>query len=164
MRDELRESLALLPCRSHARIRISKTIERSIEEFICRRSTSACALSVEGPAENQLCRTIMLSPHPPEPMVNKRGLSDTSPGNDRDNIYIPVCPCIIQKSDILLSTKNVTSGNGQPGYANLLRCNACWRLGSSDMRSGKERPLQALTSDSTARIDGGCYRGIAFTS
>ena len=35
-------------------------------------------------------------------MVDERGLSDTSPGNDRDDIYIRVCPGIVQKSYVLL--------------------------------------------------------------
>ena len=41
----------------------------------------------------------------------------------------------IQESDILLSTKNIASGNGQSGYGNFLRCRSCWRLASSDTRS-----------------------------
>jgi hypothetical protein len=71
----------------------------------------------------------------------------------------PGCPDIIQESDILFSPKKIASRNGQPGYGNPLRCKSCWRLASSGTRSGKGRLLQALTSDSTARIDGGCYRG-----
>ena len=49
-------------------------------------------------------------------MVDQRGLPDTGPGNYGDDIYILVCPCIIQESDILLSTKNIASGNRQSGY------------------------------------------------
>ena len=49
----------------------------------------------------------MFSSHPSEPMVNERRLPDTGPGNDRNDIYLLVCPCIIQESDILLSTKNI---------------------------------------------------------
>ena len=44
-------------------------------------------------------------------MVDQRGLPDTTPGNDRNNIYLLICPCIIQESDILLSTKNIASCN-----------------------------------------------------
>src|SRR5712664_168265 len=92
-----------------------------------------------GPTKNKLCRTIMLSSHPSEPMVNERGLPDPSPGNDCNDVDILVCPCTIQKSDILLSTKNIASCNGQSGYGNLFRCKSCWRLASSDTRSGRER-------------------------
>ena len=52
----------------------------------------------------------------PEPMVDKRGLPDTGPGNYSDDIYILVGPRIIQESDILLSTKNIASCNRQSGY------------------------------------------------
>jgi len=54
----------------------------------------------------------MFSSYPPQPMVDKRGLSDTGPGNDRNDVEILVCPCTIQKSEILLSTKDITSCNG----------------------------------------------------
>ena len=82
-------------------------------------------------------------------MVNERGLSDPSPGNDGNDLYILVCPCTIQKSDILLSAKNTTAGNGQSGYGNLLGRSSFWRLASSDTRSGGRLFQQALTSDST---------------
>ena len=49
-------------------------------------------------------------------MVDERGLPDTGPGNDRNDIDILVCPCIIQEDDILLSTKNIASCNRQTGY------------------------------------------------
>src|ERR1700738_660137 len=100
----------------------------------------------------------MFSSHPSEPMVDDRRLSDPSPGNDCNDVDILVCPCTIQKSDILLSTKNIASGNGQSGYGNLLRCKSCWRLASSDTRSGRGRLLQALTSASTPCVDSACYR------
>jgi hypothetical protein len=48
-------------------------------------------------------------------MVDQRGFSDASPGHDRNNIYLLSCPGGIQESDILLSTKNTASGNGQSG-------------------------------------------------
>ena len=112
MRDELRQSFALLPRRSEPWIWISKPSESRIKKFICGRSVPTAALSVEGPTKNKLRRTIMVSSHPSEPMVDERGLPDASPGNDCNDIYMLVCPCIIQKSDILLSTKNITSCNG----------------------------------------------------
>ena len=74
----------------------------------------------------------MFSSHPSEPMVNQRRLPDSSPGNDCNDVDILVCPCVIQESDILLSTKNVASGNGQSGYGNLLRCKSCWRLAKGE--------------------------------
>src|ERR1700737_3377396 len=115
MRDELRQSFALLPWRSDSWIRIAKPSESRVKKFICGRSLSTAALSVKGPAKNKLCRTIMVSSHPSEPMVNESGLPDTGPCNDRNDIYILVCPCIIQESDVLLSTKDIASGNGQSG-------------------------------------------------
>src|SRR6266481_6407497 len=115
MRNELRQSFAFLPRRSEAWIWISKPVESRTKKFICRRSVPTAALSVEGPTKNKLCRTIMVRSHPSEPMVDKRGLSDTGPGDDRNDVDILVCPCTIQKSDILLSPKNIASGNGQSG-------------------------------------------------
>jgi hypothetical protein len=115
MRDELRESLAFLPRRSEPWIWIAKPSESSIKKFICGRSVPTGALSVEGPTKNKLCRTIMVSSHPSEPMVNERRLSDPSPSNDCNYVDILVCPCTIQKSGILLSTKNIFSRNGQSG-------------------------------------------------
>src|ERR1700736_3922893 len=100
----------------------------------------------------------MVSSHPPEPMVNERGLSDPSPANDCNDVDILVCPCTIQKSEILLSTKKIASGNGQFGYGNLLWCKSCWWLASSDTRSGRGRLLEAPTSDSASCVDGACYR------
>ena len=63
-------------------------------------------------SKNELRRTILASSHSSEPMVDERRLSDPSPGNDCNDVDILVCPRIIQKSDILLSTKNIASGNG----------------------------------------------------
>ena len=63
-----------------------------------------------------------------------------------------------RKSDILLSTKNIASGNGQSGYGNLLRSKSCWLPPISNTRSGRGRLLQALTSDSTPCVDSACYR------
>src|SRR5271168_1582247 len=111
MRDELCQSFALLPGRSDPWIWISKPNESRIKKLICGRSLPTAALPVEGPAKNKLCRTIVVSSHPSEPMVNERGLPDTGPGNDRNDIYLVICPCIIQESNILLSTKNIASCN-----------------------------------------------------
>src|ERR1700719_3859671 len=98
----------------------------------------------------------MFSSHPSEPMVDERRLSDPSPGHDCNDVDILVCPCTIQKSDIILSTKNIVSCNGQSGYGNLLRCKSFWRLASSDTRIS--RFLEALASDSTPCVDSACYR------
>src|SRR6202007_581956 len=110
-------------------------------KFVRGRSPPAGTLPVERPAENPLRRTIMFSGHSSEPMVNECGLSDTSPGNDGDNVHIFVCPSTIQKSDILLSPKNVASCNGQSGYGNFLRCKSRLRPTSSAKRSGRRRFL-----------------------
>src|ERR1700760_1168470 len=104
----------------------------------------------------------MVGSHSTEPMVNKRGLPDTGPGNDGNDIDIFVCPGTIQKSDILLSTKNIASGYRQSGYGNLLRCKSCWWLAGSDTRNGRGRLLQVLTSDSTPCVDSGYYRWYRF--
>src|SRR5580704_9719038 len=112
MRDELRELLAFLPSRSEPWIWITKPSESRVNKFIVRWSISAGALSVKGPAKNELRRTVILTSHPSKPMVNERGLTDPSPGNYRNDIYLLICPCTIQKSDILLPTKNIASGNG----------------------------------------------------
>ena len=58
----------------------------------------------------------MLSRHPSEPMVDECRLPNASPGNDCNDIYILIRPRSIQESDILLSTENVASRNGQSGY------------------------------------------------
>src|SRR5580700_3068426 len=112
MRNELRQSFSLLPRSSEPWIWISKPVESRIKKFICRRSVPTAALSVEGPTKNKLCRTILVSGHPSEPMVNERGLPDAGPGNDCDDIYMLARPCLIQESDVLLSAKNITSCNG----------------------------------------------------
>ena len=109
--------------------------ESSVKKFICGGGAPTATLPVEGPAKNELSRTIMLSSHSPKPMVDQRGLSDTSPGNYCDDIHIRVCPCIIQESNILLSTKKIASCNGQSGYGNLLRSQSCWRLASCGVRN-----------------------------
>src|SRR5580700_1464345 len=102
MRNELRQSFAFLPRRSEAWIWISKPVESRIKKFICGRSFPTAALSVEGPTKNKLCRTVAVSSHPSEPMVNERRLPDTGPGNDCHDVYLLICPCTIQESDILL--------------------------------------------------------------
>src|SRR5690349_6369850 len=116
MCDELRQSFTLLPPRSEARIWISKPSESRINKFICRRRASTCPLSVEGPAENELSRTVMVISHPTEPMVKEGGFPGTAPGNDCNVVDILACPSTIQKCDILLSTNNIAPCNGQSGY------------------------------------------------
>src|ERR1700730_13045888 len=113
MCDELRQSFAFLPRRSDPWIWISKPSESRIKKFICGRSLPTAALSVERPTKNKLCRTIMVRSHLSEPMVDERGLSDPSPRNDCDDIYLPIRPCLIQKGDILLTTENIASCNRQ---------------------------------------------------
>src|SRR5215468_4532156 len=117
----------------------------SIKEFIGGRGAPTRTLSIEGPAKNQLRRTIAFSSHPSQPMVDERGLSDAGPGNDCNDIDVLVCPSTIQKSDILFSAKNIAPGNGQPGYGDLLWSQFCWRSARSDTRSGRGYLLEALT-------------------
>src|SRR4029077_13760240 len=113
MGDELRQSFALFPRRSETRIWICKPSESRIKKFIRGRTVPTGALSVEGPTKNQLRRTVFFSSHSSEPMVDQRGLSDPGPGNDCNDVDLLVCPCPIQKSDILFPTKNIASGDGQ---------------------------------------------------
>src|SRR5580698_2019230 len=101
MRDELRQPFALLPRRSEPWIWISEPCQSRVDKFIRGRSTSARTLPVDRPAKNELCRAILFSSHSPEPMVDQRGLSDPGPRNDGSDICIPVCPRIVQKSDLL---------------------------------------------------------------
>src|SRR5260221_921119 len=112
MCDEFRQSFAFLPCRSDSRIWTPEPSESHVKKSMRGRSASTCALSVEGPAKNELRRTIMFSSHPPEPVVEERRLPDSCPGHDGDDIYLRICPGSIQESDILLSTKNISSSDG----------------------------------------------------
>jgi hypothetical protein len=91
-------------------------------------------------------------------MVDQRGLADTGPGNDCHDIRMLVRPCVIEKSDILFSTKDITSGNGQSGYGNLLWTWSCWPLANFDTRSGRGLLLQVLTTDPTWCLDSICDR------
>ena len=70
-------------------------------------------LPVEGPAKNELRRTIVFGSHGPKPVINERGLSHASPSHYCDDIHIRVCPCVVQESDILISTKKISSCDGQ---------------------------------------------------
>src|SRR6516164_4073322 len=112
MRYQLRQSFALLPRRSNPWIRIAKPGESNVKKFICGRRFPGGALSIERPAENEFSGTIVFSCHPTEPMIYQRGLPDTTPRNDGNDVYMFICPSIIQESDILLSTKKITSCNG----------------------------------------------------
>jgi hypothetical protein len=97
-----------------------QTRRERVKKFVGGRSASTRALSVKGPAKNELRRTIVFNSHPSEPMIDERRLPDTSPGNNGNDIYLLVCPCSIQESDIRLSTKNITPCNRQSGYGNFL--------------------------------------------
>src|ERR1700722_14891353 len=112
MRDELRQSFALLPRRSEPWIWIAKPSESRVKKFICGRSLPTAALFVERPTKNKFCRTILVNSHLPEPMVNDRGFPDAGPGNDCNDVDILVCPSTIQKGNILFSTKDIASCNG----------------------------------------------------
>src|SRR6266481_2982864 len=116
MPNELRESLALLPCCSKPWIWIAKPVKSGIKKFICRRSVPTGALSVERPAKNQIRRTIMFGGHPSQPMINQRRFSDPSPSNDCNDVDTLVCPGTIQKSNILLSPENIAPRDRQFGH------------------------------------------------
>ena len=70
MRDQLRQSFALLPRCPNPWIWISKPSESSVNKFIRGGGASAATLPVEGPAKNELSRAIMFRSHSPKPMVD----------------------------------------------------------------------------------------------
>ena len=76
-------------------------------------------------------------------MIDQSGLSDPSPGHDGDDIYILVCPGIIQESDVFLSPKNIASCHRQSRDGNSLRLRSERRLANSNTGIGQERRLQA---------------------
>src|SRR6516164_6525232 len=121
MRDKLRESLAFLPRRSEPWIWITKPSQSRIKKFIGRRGVATGALSVVGPAKDELRGAIVFSSHSSEPMIDQRRFSDSTPGSNCNNIDLLVCPCIVQESDVLFTTKKITSCDRQSGYGNLLR-------------------------------------------
>src|ERR1700738_1984884 len=82
MRDELRESLALLPSRSEPWVGIVGPCQVCVQKLVSGRSARTGALSVEGPAKHELRRTVTFSCQSSEPMVDQRGLADARPGND----------------------------------------------------------------------------------
>ena len=104
----------------------------------------------------------MLSRHPSEPVVDECRLPNTSPGNDCNDINTLVCPCSIQESDILLSTKNLAPCYGQSCYGNFLWSPFHSRDASSEAQIGKGRLLEALARDSMPRVDRVCYRRYHF--
>src|SRR5215471_12369015 len=158
MRDELRQSLALLPRRSDPWIRIAKPSKGRVKKFVSGRRASTCTLTVEGPAKNELRRTVMFSSHSPEPMIDERGLPDTSPGNNGNDVYLLVRPCRIQESDVLFLPKNIASRNGQSCYRNFLGCQSCRRPASSDAQICRGKLSQALIGDRASTVDSVRYR------
>ena len=104
-----------------------------------------------------MCRAVILSRHSSEPVVNERKLTDTSPRNNCNDIYLLVCPCLIQESDIFLSTKQIAPCYGQSCYGNFLWSPSRSRCASSEAQMGNGRLLEALGRDSTPRIDRACY-------
>src|SRR6516164_6037916 len=111
MRDELGQSFALLPWCSEPWIWIAKPLQSGIKKFIRGRSVAAGALSVERPAKYELRRTIVFRSHSSEPVVDQRRFPNSAPGNKGDNIDLLVCPGIVQETDVLFTTKDVTSCN-----------------------------------------------------
>ena len=112
MPNQFRQSFALLPGGSEPRIWIAKPLQSGIKKFIRGRSVAAGALSVERPAKYELRRTIVFSSNSSQPMVDERRFSDSAPGNNCNNIDLLVGPCIVQESDVLFTTKDITSCNG----------------------------------------------------
>src|SRR5215471_1994672 len=158
MPNELRQPFAFFPCCSKPWIWVAKPMESRIKELIGRRSASACALSVERPAKYELRRPILFSSHSSEPMVDQGRFSDSAPGNNCHNIDLLVCPCIVQETDVLFTTKNITSCNGQSGYGNLFWTKSCRPLASFETRSTRGCLPQFLMRDAVARVDSICYR------
>src|ERR1700751_5540787 len=158
MGDQLGQSFAFLPRSSHPWIWVFKPGKSSVEKFVCRGRLPACALSVEGPAENKLRRTIVFSSHSPEPTVDKSGLPDTSPSDDANDVYVLVRQRSIQESDILLSPKNIASGNRQSGYRNFLRSQSGRRPAYGGVRFSHGCFPQALKIDRMATGDRPRYR------
>ena len=72
-------------------------------------------------------------------------------------VNLLICPGVVQESDVLLSPKNIASGNGQSSDGNLLRCNSCPRFPDYHARSRCPHILYTLTSDSTPCVDSVCY-------
>src|SRR5258708_26774768 len=91
-------------------------------------SAPSGALPVEGPAKHELRRPVVIRSHPSEPMVHERGLSDTTPGNDGNDIYVLASPRIIQDSEIFLSPKNIAACTRQSRYRNFLASQSFWRF------------------------------------
>src|ERR1700722_9864085 len=116
MCDQLCQSFAFLPPSSEPGIRISKPVKSGIKKFVGGRRAAGGALSVERPAKHELRRTIVFSSHSSEPMVDQRRFSDTAPGNNCHHIDLLVCPCVVQKTNVLISTNNIVSGQGQSGH------------------------------------------------
>src|SRR5215469_16020508 len=135
MCDELCESLTFLPPRPQPWIWISKPSERSVQKFICRRSTPAGTLPVKGPAKNKLRRTILFSSHPSKPMVDQRRLSGTGPGNDSDYVHLWVRQGCIQECQVSFAPEKLFARHGQSGYRNALWCSWYYRdlMGRSAM-------------------------------
>src|SRR5580693_375908 len=104
----------------------------------------------------------MFGSHPREPMVDERGLTDTGPGNDCNEVYLLIRPRSLQKSDVFLSAKNITSCNGQSRYRSLLGSQSCPRPARYGARIGRLRLLEAPTSDPTSCVYSACYRCYRF--
>src|SRR5260221_14078439 len=99
MCDQSCQSFALFPGRSDPWIRLAKPGESCVKKFIGGRGLSTGALSVERPAKNNFCRTIMFSSYSPQPMVDQRWLPDTGPSPDGNDVDLRVRPGGVQKRD-----------------------------------------------------------------
>jgi hypothetical protein len=95
---------------ANPRIWISKPTECTVNKFIRGRGVATAALPVEGPTKNELRRTIMVSSRRSQ-WLTSVDFPTPAQATIVTNVDILICPCTIQKSDILLSTKNVASCN-----------------------------------------------------
>ena len=111
----LGQSLAFLPRRADSRIGISKPVESSFNKFIGRGGASARALPIKRPAKDKFCDTVVMRSHGSKPVIDKRRLPNTTPGNDRNDIDTGICPGSIQECENLLAAKKLASGHRRSG-------------------------------------------------
>src|ERR1700757_501484 len=144
--DEFRQPFALLPGSSHPWIWIPKPSESSVDKFVCGRRLAARALSVEGPAKNELRRPILFSSYPPQPTVDERGFPDTSPCDDANDVHTRVRRRSIQEREILFAPKNIAPGYRQSRDRDSLRSQFCCQPASCGVRFDNRHFPQALNS------------------
>src|SRR5215470_1184443 len=106
------------PKSKELRLRIYVEATSNARHWASRETTSSGTrmindLSHEACSSRPLLRlSPLVSSHPSEPMVDQRRLPNTGPRHDCNDVDVLLCPSIIQKGDVLLSTKNIASCNG----------------------------------------------------